>query len=138
MTLTGLKGIENQITELRLLLASDPQSDEALAWLATLTPYELDTMSEIFLRHAHLDDLPYENLTQDELAFLKPIFERVAPSVPHIDRNDREHLCMCCECRPGVERGDIGEGCYWCDQCFSITCPATLYTGPVGLVEAPE
>lgn len=89
MTLSSLRGIENQITELRQLLSSDPQSDEARAFLASLTAEELDLMSEIFIWHEHADDRFYENVTAEELAF-GPVVQTREPAIA--DRSQRTPL----------------------------------------------
>ena len=97
------------------------RGDGAMAWVASLSPEELDRMSEIFIRHSLVDDLPFENLTPDEIAFLQPLFEREVEAVP-IDRT--KPVCQCCGCQPAIERGEVGEGVFWCDRCWQQTCPS--------------
>jgi len=96
-------------------------SGEDRAWLASLSPEELDKMTEIFIRHEHADDLPFENLTPDEIAFLEPLFERPAQAIPIVRGKP---VCACCGMAPATERGELGEGVFWCDRCWEATCPA--------------
>jgi len=121
MTLASLRAVENQISELKQLLSSEPQSDEVRAFLASLSPEELDRMSEILIRHSLVDDLPFENLTPAEVAYLEPLFERPAQAIPIVRGKP---VCACCGCQPAIERGEVGEGVFWCDRCWQQTCPS--------------
>ncbi|MGD0953104.1 MAG: hypothetical protein ABR985_12055 [Methanotrichaceae archaeon] len=117
-----MKSLEPFEKRLEYLISGGKGLDEdTRSWLASLSPEELDEMSEIFIRHHQAGDLPYENLTSDEIAFLEPLFSRPVPSLPPIDRN--EPVCQCCGNQPAVERGNIGEGFYWCDKCWQQVCP---------------
>lgn len=96
-----------------LTIGRQLMTDDCRGFLAGLSWAELDKMSEIFIKHELAGDKPYENLSEAEIAFLAPIFERPVQPVPPIDHS--KPACIACGNQPAFERdGSLP----LCDKCF--------------------
>ena len=113
MTLAGIKSTRNELEKIQLMFPRPPKlSPEEEAFLASLTPAEVEKISAILIRADN-----GKEPTLEEIRYLSEIEARPVPPMPPIDR--AKPRCRSCGRQPVNEHG-------FCAICFEPFAPHAI------------